>query len=362
MSMAYLARAACLVLTCALTLTAQPVIRESQPVLQAFDNSPRLSPGTWLQLFGTNLAATPRSWETRDFQGDRAPTALDGVSVQVNGIPAPIAYVSPAQINFQAPADLVPGPAATIEVVRSGVASNRVTLNVTAASPALLTTPSFLVSGKQYAAALHSDLKAFVGRPNLIAGQNFRPARPGSTIVLYAVGCGATTPPAETGRVVSAIAPLALPVEVKFANTVAAARAYLEPGAIGLCRFDVTVPDVRGDTVGDLAIESSVGAIPSGQRLFTNVRSSELAQVISAAFLEFANTPGRYAALHKKHYGVTQEAPRRDDPVEWIDFDKVTPGLSLRAVLEKRRDPLRLRPRISAPLRDRRRRRVRLRL
>jgi uncharacterized protein (TIGR03437 family) len=330
-----LARAACLVLTSALTLAAQPVIRDSQPVLQAFDNSPRLSPGAWLQLFGTNLSATSRAWETRDFQGDRAPTALDGVSVRVNGIPAPIAYVSPAQINFQAPADLVPSATAAIEVVRSGVLSNRVTLNVTPASPALLTTPSFLVSGKQYAAALHSDLKAFVGRPNLIAGQNFRPARPGSTIVLYAVGCGPSNPPAETGRVVSAIAPLALPVEVKFGTAVAAARAYLEPGAIGLCRFDVTVPDVRGDTLGDIAIEASVGGIPTGQRLFTNVRSSELAQVLSAAFLEFANTPGRYSTLHKKHYGVTQEAPRRDDPVEWIDFDKMTPGLSLRTVLEK---------------------------
>src|SRR5439155_629090 len=118
--------------------------------------------------------------------------------------------------------------------------------------------------------------------------------------------------------------PLALAVEVKFGSAAAAARGYLEPGAVGLCRFDVTVPDVRGDVLGDLAIDVSVGGIATGQRLFTNVRSSELAQVISAAFLEFANTGSRYSALHKKYFGVTQEAPRRDDPVEWIDFAKTT--------------------------------------
>jgi len=56
---------------------------------------------------------------------------------------------------------------------------------------------------------------------------------------------------------------------------------------------------------------------------------------VSAAFLEFANTGSRYSALHKKHFGVTQEAPRRDDPVEWIDFDKTTTGLSLRTALER---------------------------
>lgn len=332
---ASLARSVWLVFGFGVTLAAQPVIRESQPVLQAFDNSPRLSPGGWLQLFGSNLASTSRAWTAGDFVGDRAPTTLDGVGVRVNGSAAPVAYISPGQINFQAPAGLTPGSTAAIEVVRAGAVSNRVTVTVAPASPALLTTPSFLVAGRQYAAALQSDLRAFVGRPNLIAGENFRPVRPGGTVVLYAVGCGPSNPPVETGRVISSLAPLALPVEVRFGTVVAPARAYLEPGAIGLCRFDITVPDVRGDALGDIAIDVSVGGIATGQRLFTNVRSSELAQVMSAAFLEFANSGSRYSALHKKHFGVTQEAPRRDDPVEWIDLDKMTAGLSLRSVLEK---------------------------
>jgi uncharacterized protein (TIGR03437 family) len=332
---AALARSVPLLFFAGLTLSAQPAIRASQPVLQAFDNGPRLSPGAWLQLFGSNLAASSRAWTAADFQGDRAPTTLDDVGVRVNGSPSPVAYISPGQINFQAPTNLVAGSTATIEAVRDGVVSNSVTLSVMPASPALLTSPSFLIAGKQYAAALQSDLRAFVGRPNLIGGESFRPGRPGSLIVLYAVGCGPSTPSVEAGRVVAAIAPLALPVEVKFGATTAQARAYLEPGAIGLCRFDVTVPDVRGDSLGDIAIEVSVGGVATGQRLFTNIRSSELAQVMSAAFLEFANSGSVYSALHKKHFGVTQDAPRRDDPVEWIDGGKITPGLSLAAVLDK---------------------------
>src|SRR5688572_18081054 len=100
------ARPVWLVFGYSLTIAAQPVIRESEPVLQAFDNAPRLSPGGWLQLFGSNFASTSRAWESSDFQGNRAPTALDGVSVRVDGSPAPVAYVSPGQINFQAPAGL----------------------------------------------------------------------------------------------------------------------------------------------------------------------------------------------------------------------------------------------------------------
>jgi uncharacterized protein (TIGR03437 family) len=312
-----------------LTLAGQPIIRESQPVLQAFDNSPRLSPGAWLQVFGSNLAATSRAWTAADFQGDRAPTVLEGVGVRVDGVPVPVAYVSPGQINFQAPANLVPGSTAAVEVVRGGVAGNRITMTVMPASPALLTTASFLVGGKQYAAALHGDLKAFVGRPNLIAGENFRPATPGSIVVLYATGCGPSNPSGEAGRIASSIAPLGLPVQVKFGSTLAAARGYFEPGAVGLCRLDVTVPDVRGDTPGDIALDVSIGGIGTGQRLFTNVRYSELAQAMSAAFLEFANSGSGYRTLHKKYFGVTQEAPRRDDPIEWIDFGRTTAGLRM---------------------------------
>jgi uncharacterized protein (TIGR03437 family) len=316
-------------------LLGQPQIRSSQPVLQVFDNTPRISAGTWVQVFGSNLSATTRSWEARDFQGDRAPTVLDGVSVRINGTLAPIAYISPGQINVQAPDSVVPGAPVTVEVVNGTATSNRTTLDGLTASPALLTTSLFLIGGKQYLAALHSDLKAFVGRPNLIGGEYFRPARPGDTLVLYAVGCGTTSPPTPAGQTVSAVSPLALGLGVTFGGTQAMGRGYLEPGSVGLCRFDVSVPDVRGDSLGDISIDISVGGIATGQRLFTNIRTSELAQTLSAALLEFAATGRNYESLHKKYFGVTLSVPRPGDPIDWIDIDKSAATSPLRAVLQR---------------------------
>jgi uncharacterized protein (TIGR03437 family) len=326
---------AAIVAATTMAMLAQPRIRDTQPVLQVFDNSARISAGTWVQIFGSNLSATTRSWEARDFQGGGAPLSLDGVSVRINSSLAPISYISPGQINVQAPDSVVAGATVTLEVINGNATSNRIALDGRAASPALLTTPAFLIGGKQYLAALQTDLAAFVGKPNLIAGGYFRPARPGDTIILYAVGCGPTNPATPSGQVVTALNPLALPVEVTFGTTKAVARGYLEPSSVGLCRIDVTVPDVQGDAAGDIAINLSVGGTATGQRLFTNIRSAELTQTLSAALLEFAANASRYVALHKKYFGVTQGIPQPGDPIEWIDVEKTSATSPLRAVLQK---------------------------
>jgi uncharacterized protein (TIGR03437 family) len=118
-------------------------------VLQTFDGSPRLSPGTWVQIFGTNLAGTARTWGARDFNGPQAPTSPDGVSVRINGKAGYISAISPEKITVQVhDEDTVGGPV-PIEVTREGGTSNRVTIEISKVSPALRTTPSFLVSGKQ---------------------------------------------------------------------------------------------------------------------------------------------------------------------------------------------------------------------
>ena len=57
------------------------------------------APGSYIQIYGTNLAGSTRQWAPADFNGLNAPTTLDGVTVTVNGGNAFISYVSPAQIN-----------------------------------------------------------------------------------------------------------------------------------------------------------------------------------------------------------------------------------------------------------------------
>ena len=61
----------------------------------------RLVPGGIASLFGENLAAAPLQAGALPL-----PTKLGGTTVTVNGIAAPLFYVSPSQINFQVPASI----------------------------------------------------------------------------------------------------------------------------------------------------------------------------------------------------------------------------------------------------------------
>jgi uncharacterized protein (TIGR03437 family) len=61
--------------------------------------------GSWVSIYGQNLSATTRSWNAADFSGNSLPTTLDGVTVTINGKVASVYYVSPVQLNVQAPAD-----------------------------------------------------------------------------------------------------------------------------------------------------------------------------------------------------------------------------------------------------------------
>lgn len=246
----------------------KPAIRSEQSVLQAFSGQPKLSSGTWLEIYGSNFSTVTREWTGSDFQGNRAPTELEGVRVNVNGKPAFVRYVSPTQVNVQAPDDDAVGPV-SVEVVNRNGTSNTVTVVKTKVSPALLTTPAFQSGGKHYAAALHADFKTFVGPANFIPGVPTRPAQPGETIILFAVGCGSTNPATPAGQFFNEARPLASTVRVTFGETTAETQGFLAAGAIGLCQLNVTVPAVAD---GDVRVDAAVDGVTTGQTLYTTVQ------------------------------------------------------------------------------------------
>lgn len=253
--------------------TAAPALRTTQPVLQAFGGGSGISPGTWVELYGQNFTTQTRDW-TGLIQNNQAPTSIGGVSVNIGNKPAYLYYVSPAQINAQVPDGVGTGPVA-VEVVSAGGRTST-TAQVTALSPVLLTTPSFLVGGRQYAAALFAaDLnqgrQVFVGRTNLVSGATFRPARPGDALTIFAVGCGPTNPASAAGQVVQGVRPLANAAQVRFGQVAAVTAGYLSAGAIGLCQLNVTVPNVTGDAAGDLPISVAIAGVQNSQTLYTTV-------------------------------------------------------------------------------------------
>jgi uncharacterized protein (TIGR03437 family) len=68
--------------------------------------STAVSPGMVVAVFGTGLASA-----TSTASGTPLPYSLGGVSAAVNGIAAPLAYVSPTQVDIQIPYEVGAGPA-----------------------------------------------------------------------------------------------------------------------------------------------------------------------------------------------------------------------------------------------------------
>ena len=66
-----------------------------------FGGTPSAAPGSFIEIYGADLANTTRQWSTADFDGLRAPTSLDGVTVTVGGQSAFAYYVSPSRNSRQ---------------------------------------------------------------------------------------------------------------------------------------------------------------------------------------------------------------------------------------------------------------------
>ena len=140
-------------------------------------------PGGWFYVKGSNLADTTRIWNSSDFTNPNTlPTNLNGVEVWVNGAPVPVYFISPTQVNAQAPSNA--SGSITVQVFRLGLGSNILTEPVAQILPSLY---FYQVNSKNYAAALFLDY-SLVGDPAVVPGT--RKAQPGDVIALYAAGLG----------------------------------------------------------------------------------------------------------------------------------------------------------------------------
>jgi uncharacterized protein (TIGR03437 family) len=174
---------------------------------------------------------------------------LGGTQVLVNGVPAPLFFVSPGQINFQVPYSIAPGALTTVQVVANGTPGNLRSLAVNANAPRLLTKTG------AYGAIVNAA-DGSLTFPSSMTDPVFatHPAKPGDTIVVYAIGLGQTTPVAVEGQASNNGgngSPLQTiqNVTVTFgggfagrASSVTAAFVGLTPTAAGLYQVNVTIP------------------------------------------------------------------------------------------------------------------------
>jgi uncharacterized protein (TIGR03437 family) len=237
----------------------------------AFGGSKTIAPGSWIEIYGQNLAPDARSWAGGDFSGSSAPTSLDGVKVTIGGQPAYVAYISAGQVNVQVPSGVGTG---TQSIVLSTAAGTSAPYPITVAStqPAVLAPATFVVSGKQYAAALFSNGSTFALPPGALPGVASQYAKPGDTLILYGIGFGPTTPNINAGQVVSTGNSLAMPLQVTFAGTPATLTYQgLAPSFVGLYQFNIVVPTVANNDFVPLGI--SLAGTPISQTVYTAVHN-----------------------------------------------------------------------------------------
>jgi uncharacterized protein (TIGR03437 family) len=261
---------ASLQLTPAVSVNNKPAIGPGGVVAaSAFNPAAGVAPGTWLEIFGTNLATTTRSWEGSDFNGSNAPTSLDGVSVTIGGIAGYVDFVSPGQVNVQVPDGIPIGAGVPVVLSNSLGQSDPFAVTTSQLAPALLAPSAFLVNGKQYAVATFDSGDGnglvFVGPAGFISGVNSRPVRAGDVITLYGIGFGPVDPSTGAGLIASQPTKLTNPVAVRFGETPAQVLySGLAPGLVGLYQFNIQTPAVPG---GDVSLNVQVGGITVAQHL-----------------------------------------------------------------------------------------------
>jgi uncharacterized protein (TIGR03437 family) len=230
-----------------------PSIRTASGVISASDFGAlaAVGPGSWIEIYGTNLASTTREWGASDFTGINnatAPTQLSNTTVSIGGQSAFVEFISPTQVNAQVPSTVGLGSQPVVVSTTAGP-SAAFNIIVNLEQPALFAPAEF----KPYVGALFPDLTTYVLPTGEFSGIASRAAKPGDTIVFYGIGF-AQVPGSPAGTVPQVANGLSLAIQPKFYfNSVQAQVSYagLAPqsattGYIGLYQFNVIVPTIPG--------------------------------------------------------------------------------------------------------------------
>jgi uncharacterized protein (TIGR03437 family) len=198
------------------------------------------APGMLMGLYGTNLANTTQSAKSLPL-----PLSLDGVSAMVNGVPAPIWFVSPGQINLQIPYEAALG--AALVIVNNNGQVGSYPIEVTAAAPGIFN---------------NSGAIAPVAAANRGAG-----------VSLYLTGDGEMTPMLDTGSPPPAGTPIGqlpkprLPVKVTVGGVPADVTFLGNPFLVGVTQINFSVP--ANVPTGAQPVVVTVGGVSSPPQTLT---------------------------------------------------------------------------------------------
>jgi uncharacterized protein (TIGR03437 family) len=180
------------------------------------------------------------------------PTALPGAGVRVTiaGVPAPLYYTGPTQVNFLVPSNLLPGKH-VLRLMLDGRYGPAVEVEVAAAAPGFYTLePGRLVATRADGSLIDKE----------------HPIQGGEDVVFYGTGMGTTVPQPRFAELAPGAAPLANPRDFRVlvdGVTLPTSRIYyagLTPGFAGLYQLNIQLPDTIGE---DPEIRVVCGEYPS---------------------------------------------------------------------------------------------------
>ncbi len=201
------------------------------------------APGMVLSVFGTNLAPS-----TKEASSLPLPLTLAGVSATINGVPAPLYYVSPGQLNIQIPYETPAG--------------------------------SELLAVNNNGQVFFGSFDVSFSYPGIFADGNgntvpYASGKRGQTLILFITGEGDVTPALATGaspKAGTAVTKLPAPVLKPQKLTIGGVEATIDfigvpPGLAGVTQVNFTVPN--NAPTGRQPVQITIGTATSAKAFFT---------------------------------------------------------------------------------------------
>jgi uncharacterized protein (TIGR03437 family) len=223
-------------------------------IVPIYSSSTTIQPGEWVSIYGTNFASGNATW-TGNF-----PTSLGGASVTINGKSAYLWFVSPGQINLQAPDDSATGVVPVVVTTSSGSSTSTVTLGKFGPSFSLLDAKHVtgIILRFDGSGAYGGGAYDILGPTGTSLGYSTVAAKAGDIIELFGVGFGPTTPSVPAGQAFSGAAPTINPVTLHI-NNVTVIPSFAGLSGAGLYQLTMTLPAGLG--AGDVPLVASVGGV-----------------------------------------------------------------------------------------------------
>ena len=209
--------------------------------------------GSLIAIFGSQLASS-----TAVAASIPLSTSLASTSVTIDGIAAPLAFVSAEQINAQVPWEALGGGTgtATVVVTSNGIKSANQTVTLGAASPGIYDASghAIAINAQDPASARYGSISAPAGS---IPGLTTFPAKVGDVLIVYATGLGKldSNPATGANSLDKLRTVVTTPVVLIGGQPAKVAFAGLSPQFVGVYQLNLVVPQVGAGSAVPIQIQ-----------------------------------------------------------------------------------------------------------